>query len=61
MSIEIIDINKDFMCCGKRLELMPYSGIWALGCYSCEMWTDNGVTMDESVFIIDSLHEIGSN
>ena len=62
--LEIKDLDTDFMCCGKRMELMPNgSGRgWTLGCYNCQNWTreeDKGI--DEPVFIISDVFEIGSN
>ncbi len=58
--IEIKDFDKELMCCGKRLELMRYAGIWALGCYDCRVWRKhNG--QDTPIFIISDIYEIGSN
>ena len=57
--LEIKDFDKQFMCCGKRLELMRYAGVWALGCYDCQIWRKNG--RDEPVFIVSDIIEIGGN
>ena len=51
MSVKVRDLEKQFMCCGQRMTIMPYAGIWAIGCVKC----------DEPVEIIDSLTEIGGN
>ncbi len=46
----MINIEEDYMCCGQRLELMPYSKVWSLGCKVCK----------EPVFIVNT-YEIGGN
>ena len=61
MSIKINDEEKDFMCCGERLELMPYAGVWALGCYNCQNWTREYKGIDEPIVIITDVIEIGGN
>ena len=40
--LEIKDLDKDFMCCGKRMELMPDGSgrVWTLGCYNCQRWAE---------------------
>lgn len=57
--LEINDEEKDFMCCGKRLELMPYGNLWALGCYNCSRHVAEGA--DGPIVIITDVIEIGGN
>ena len=61
--LEIKDFDKELMCCDKRLELMRYAGVWALGCYDCSLRLSNGHVLrgDEPVFIINDIIEIGGN
>ena len=66
--LEIKDLDKDFMCCGKRMELMPDGSgrVWTLGCYNCQRWAEiypnlTAARIDEPVFIISDVFEIGSN
>ena len=71
MSIEVKDFEKQFMCCGKRMVLMPNytthpeevrgtKPVWTLGCADCDLYTDHG-PMDNPIFIISDVYEIGGN
>ena len=60
MSIRVVASGNrgwTFMCCGRRMVLMPYAGIWAIGCTACERFSGR----DEPIFIIQGVHEIGTN
>jgi hypothetical protein len=58
--LDIKDFENEFMCCGKRLELMRYAGVWALGCLRCELYRKYHGG-DEPIFIISDIIEIGGN